>query len=554
MKLFLDTDLNFPSDDFQSLLLLLAEERVELLGCGAAAGNTWAEEVAANLGQALALVGRAGVPIHAGRTFTSFQPSMASARELRERRARSFIGAFEKSDSPRPWVLGAGDGPETQAAAAIAGLARRHPGELAVACLGPLTNLADALAADPAVAGLLRRVWVMGGHFQPDGTEAERPDFNVWFDPVAAAAVFGSGAPVTLLPLEVCAAAAVHPGFVSQVCEFHEGAAGLFVDDFLGMVEQHGSRMPLWDQLLALVLLDPDVVTARDRGWIEVIRGHAAGGRTAFRADPAGPVELVRAVDRERVRDALLRRVAGLREVAYCRAAAFATPRFLYHAQEILERLPLHFLESRTACGGYVDLPAEVVRSAGRFAERADPLVELLRRAKERGELWPPAPRADAANTAGTPLDHEAVKEMEGLFFRRFAQVVAVAVAAGDDGVPHGFTCLAPLTPARRLEMGEQYGVELPEFGYITEFGLVDRAHRGNRAFEHLNARLFAWCCDRHPGAADIPVFGIVLETQKACRTVIGRFGYEEVGYRVISEGPEAGRVLRLFRHRLLGS
>lgn len=553
MKLFLDTDLNFPSDDFEALLLLLSDTRVELLGCGAAAGNTWAEEVAANLEHALSLIGREEIPVYDGQKFTSFLTSMVQACELREQKTRSFVGAFEKSVSPRPWVLGnSGNESRRGAAEAIVELARRYPGELIVMCTGPLTNLAAALEIDPSIALMLRRVYVMGGHFKSDGTSADNADFNVWFDPIAAVKVFDSGAQVLILPLNVCKSAAVDPEFVSQVCVNDNGAAGLFVDDFLGMVEQHGNRMPLWDQLLALVMLDSDVVTDSARGRVDVsLSGPLTAGLTVLHPCPAGSVELVRTVDRELVRTSLIRRVSGLWNISYRRPRVFATPRFLYHMQERLERSPLHFLELRNAGGTYMDLVPEIVRLAERFVERAEPLVKLLLMAKMRGELWPPAPLTDAAIKTATPINFEAEKEMERLFFRRFEQVDAIAVATGEDGVPHGFTCLSLLTPVRRREMNEQFGFEFPEFGYITEFGIVGQAFRGKRTFEHMNARLFTWCCECHPGKSEIPVFGVVLESQKACRSVIGRFGFEEVGQRVIPDGPEAGRVLGLFQYLL---
>ena len=39
-----------------------------------------------------------------------------------------------------------------------------HPGEVSLVALGPLTNLAIALLADPPLAGRLKHLYIMGGN------------------------------------------------------------------------------------------------------------------------------------------------------------------------------------------------------------------------------------------------------------------------------------------------------------------------------------------------------------------------------------------------------
>src|SRR5262249_25298735 len=105
MRVYLDTDLNFPSDDFQALLLLLAASDVQLLGCGAAAGNTWAEEVFANIHLAKSVLLEGGLPIWHGVPHGRFAERRRAALQIKSNQRRSFIGAFEKSKSPRSWVI-----------------------------------------------------------------------------------------------------------------------------------------------------------------------------------------------------------------------------------------------------------------------------------------------------------------------------------------------------------------------------------------------------------------------------------------------------------------
>jgi inosine-uridine nucleoside N-ribohydrolase len=69
---------------------------------------------------------------------------------------------------------------------------------------GPLTNLALALGAEPAVAQALSRVVIMGGALgNPPGNITPVAEFNFYQDPVAASIVVGSGLPIELVTLDV---------------------------------------------------------------------------------------------------------------------------------------------------------------------------------------------------------------------------------------------------------------------------------------------------------------------------------------------------------------
>ncbi len=68
---------------------------------------------------------------------------------------------------------------------------------------GPLTNLATALRAEPELAALVKDVMVMGGAVRAPGNVTPRAEANIANDPKAAAEVFGTSWPVTLVPLDV---------------------------------------------------------------------------------------------------------------------------------------------------------------------------------------------------------------------------------------------------------------------------------------------------------------------------------------------------------------
>jgi purine nucleosidase len=76
-------------------------------------------------------------------------------------------------------------------------------GDLTLCTLGPLTNIGDLLTRRPDLASKLSRIVMMGGGYFEGGNVTPAAEFNIFVDPPAAAVVFGSGAELTLLPLDV---------------------------------------------------------------------------------------------------------------------------------------------------------------------------------------------------------------------------------------------------------------------------------------------------------------------------------------------------------------
>lgn len=78
-----------------------------------------------------------------------------------------------------------------------------HPGEITLAAIGPLTNVALAIRKEPRIVQNVKEVFIMGGAvFHPGNTTAQT-EYNVYVDPHAAHIVFHSGMPMILTPLDV---------------------------------------------------------------------------------------------------------------------------------------------------------------------------------------------------------------------------------------------------------------------------------------------------------------------------------------------------------------
>lgn len=190
IPVFLDCDTGI--DDALTIAYLLARPEVDLVGIGSVMGNVSAELGARNTLDLLSLAGRADVPVAVGAAdplrgrFRGGSPQVHGA---------DGVGG---AALPRAEQQPAGE----TAAAMLSRLARRHPG-LHVLAVGPLTNLALALQADPELPSLVHDVTVMGGAALVPGNLTPAAEANIGHDPEAAAAVFDAAWRITLVGLDV---------------------------------------------------------------------------------------------------------------------------------------------------------------------------------------------------------------------------------------------------------------------------------------------------------------------------------------------------------------
>ena len=181
--------------------------------------------------------------------------------------------------------------------------------------LGPLTDIADAFAADPSLRQRVGRVVAMAGAVDAPGNvdpdpQVGSPEWNVWFAPAAAAAVLGSGVPVVLVPLDATQDVPVTEGFFAQLRTDHLAAAAditfelLARNRFLTLGGQY-----FWDPLAATFLEEPGLLKLHQMPIrIDVDQGPSLG-RTA-RASDGNPVQVATGADATRFARLFL---AGLR-------------------------------------------------------------------------------------------------------------------------------------------------------------------------------------------------------------------------------------------------
>ena len=201
MRVLLDVDPG--TDDALAILMALNAHGLRTEGITTVGGNATLRDTTRNTLRILEYVGAAVREDVGG---AGLPMSRGAARPVRGRYRYGYYyhgpaGLGVRLPSPRsaPYPVRAAD--------LIVELAESGDERLTVIALGPLTNVARALRKSPRLAGRLERIVVMGGAVESPGNVTSHAEFNTYNDPMAAAEVLDSGAPVTLVPLDVCARA-----------------------------------------------------------------------------------------------------------------------------------------------------------------------------------------------------------------------------------------------------------------------------------------------------------------------------------------------------------
>ena len=182
-KILIDTD---PGQDIDDLLaILFALQRPELDIKAITTVTMPSNKRARLVKRLLRYLDRTDIPVAAGMEFPLRQFSDEEIRNQRDPVHSMNHYAFAEPEDPR-------DEPgEQDAVDLIIRTVEKFPGEIGIACLAPLTNIACALRKNPGIAGKVKYIAMMGGE-----TALNRAEHNVAFDYIAADVVLTSGIPI----------------------------------------------------------------------------------------------------------------------------------------------------------------------------------------------------------------------------------------------------------------------------------------------------------------------------------------------------------------------
>jgi len=179
-------------DDAVGLFLAFASPELELLAVTTVGGNVPVIATARNARVMRQIAGREDVPVYAG-AGRPLVREPAGAGEFHGEEGLGDLAVFE----PEAGLA------EGHAVDAIIALVMARPAKsVALAVMGPMTNLALALSKAPDLAEHLGPVVVMGGARSEGGNITASAEFNIWADPDAAQQVLASNCEVILFGLD----------------------------------------------------------------------------------------------------------------------------------------------------------------------------------------------------------------------------------------------------------------------------------------------------------------------------------------------------------------
>jgi len=292
-------------DDEIAILLALASPEAELEGVTTVAGNQTLDKTTRNALITLEIVGRGDIPVAAG-------ADAPLSRTLRTAAHVHGETGLDGPDLPEPSASPV----DAHAADFLAELIR--PGVVLVPT-APLTNLALMLDRHPDVSDRLDRIVWMGGAIA-EGNITPAAEFNSYVDPEAAAAVFGSGIPLTMVGLDVTHKAL----FTREHAERLRGTGrpGRFVAELSDFFQAFHERSygfagsPIHDAMAVAHVIDPTLLTTRHVNVAVETESQFCDGRTVVDLrgvtgrEPNAEVGVD--VDAERFLDLLVSRIASL--------------------------------------------------------------------------------------------------------------------------------------------------------------------------------------------------------------------------------------------------
>lgn len=242
------------TDDTLALLFAFASPEIEVLAVTVVGGNAGLKLTLPN---ALAIRELAGAdcPVFAGAD-------------------RPLLGAFVSAplvhgdDGLQGISLPAGRKPEAaHAADAIRGILRQATQPVTLIGIGPATNIALALATEPALAAQVARVVLMTGAWG-EGNMTPAAEFNALNDPEALHIVLECGRPVVLATLELTAQALATPARLAALRGLGSGRClhtACAIQEAVPLSARHNrAGAPLHDPCAVAWLIRPELFTTRD--------------------------------------------------------------------------------------------------------------------------------------------------------------------------------------------------------------------------------------------------------------------------------------------------
>lgn len=253
-KILIDTDIGGDVDDALALALALNSPELEIVGItNVYLANEWRVNVTRNM---LKVYGREEIPVCAG----AEKPLIGWWDETRIPNSSADFDKIEGKE-------------KLCACDFIIQMAKKYE-DLTVVAIGPLTNVALALAKEPVIASRIRIV-MMGGEI-----DKAHPEWNIVCDPEAARIVFESGVSIHMVGLDVtnrCRFTREDVDFIRKGGNPRTDLLGEMMELF---IQNFGYLPILHDPLAMSVLLWDDILHFEEKKLLIEMAGEFTRGLT----------------------------------------------------------------------------------------------------------------------------------------------------------------------------------------------------------------------------------------------------------------------------------
>ena len=279
-RIIIDTDPGI--DDAMAIFLALRSPELKVEAITPVAGNVPLDLTLPNALRLLEIAKHRDIPVAAGASHPLVR-RLATAGHVHG------VNGLAGVEFPEPRIKPVHDtAPEL-----IRHIVREDPHEITIVAIGPLTNVALALRADPEIASMIPAIVIMGGSLS-GGNMTPAAEFNLYVDPEAARIVFDANIPLTMVGLDVtrkCKVSEEHIKRLEATKTPVSQAAGKILRATYERM-RHGGEVTdivLHDALAVASLIDHDVITRKDY-YVEVeTAGEWTAGQT-IGYDGHGPI------------------------------------------------------------------------------------------------------------------------------------------------------------------------------------------------------------------------------------------------------------------------
>ncbi|HLK65459.1 MAG TPA: nucleoside hydrolase [Bryobacteraceae bacterium] len=257
----IDTDT--ASDDAVALIMALRAPDVRVAAITVVAGNVPVAQATRNALLVTELCG-SEVPVYSGAEGPLWR-EYANAEWFHGKDGLGDCGFAPPKRTPAPM----------HAVDAIIQTVSANPG-LEMVTLGPLTNVALAIARDPSIVAKISRCVIMGGNPCCEGNVTPAAEYNIWVDPEAARMVFRSGLNIEMVGWHLCRGEAVlNAADIEHVLSLETPLARFAIDCNFAASEAYrvqtgeiGISLP--DPVAMSIALDPTICTAASSHYTEI--------------------------------------------------------------------------------------------------------------------------------------------------------------------------------------------------------------------------------------------------------------------------------------------